>query len=93
MPERPNSFSLSTYERMLTYHSAVAAGLEVVLGPDNHAPSSGQVDRCARRLLETARRNQRIAAKLIEAWHRDVAMQADWQSAREANRRTRFAKE
>jgi len=92
MLERPNSSSLATYERMLNYHGAVALGLEATLKSDDDEANFGHVERCVFELLEAARRSERVAAKLIEAWHRDMTAHSGWQEVEEAKRRARFTR-
>lgn len=72
MNDRPHPLALETYLAMLVYHTRVIASIGDVRargGDDVAASGTWSVHS----KLNRARDGQRLAAKLMYAWHKDVA--------------------
>jgi len=91
MNELPHPLALETYQAMLAYHTRVIASMN-----DNWARDGNGVAACGKSSvhskLEYARIGQRLAAKLIRAWHKDVADRQASEAAQRAAIQARYRK-
>lgn len=89
MPASSSSSALIVYEHMLAHHLRTAAELRSIDERDVEAGTEW-LGGPAQTLLEEATRGERVARKMIEAWHRDRTTDAQWRREIEQAVRARF---
>jgi len=89
--ERPRRLALKAYENMLSYHSTVIGGSDD-LGQYRDDRTIGMPEVPAESASRNAHKVRKLAAKLIKAWHKDVATRVECEAAQEAAIKARFGR-